>query len=393
MFKRMFKRKSKATPMSMTERLDKLNLPRHIREHIDVKRAEVQDTRGIGLLIQHLFALAGVGGAGFVTVHLLTEKGGLPIPIAILIAVMLDAFTIMAAELVTRSRLRGETAWTTRVLMYLGAAASITLNIMFPFNEVLLYAIPAAIVLGTLSWVKGVRDKYAAIFVALDLVTKERRAQRWSRVRKFFAYLFAVGLFGRAEKRDKNTGEIVRPATIGAIGAFRQRAGQLGATERDVQHHLALTRLSAKQEIGEAEVAAEVEAAIEPVRRGPFPPHQNRPISAQPAQVVTGDDDLADFFRGTADRTDAARQLMSAWYANYQQNLPDLFNVPFSVVSSATALSRLLVDYGFDPLNPSTISNEKSKLIRSGHFPDRDEAKSITGIVDGSVVVDAITAG
>lgn len=385
----MFRRKNDHNPKTVTEHLDDLKLPDHIRNHIDVKRAEVQGSRGIGLFIQHVLSLAGVVAAGFVTVHLLTEKGDLHWSVAILAALVLDAFAIMMAEMATRARLRGQMAIFTRAGVYLGAAASISLNIMFPFNEVLMYAIPGVIVLGTIAWVTGVRDKHAAVFVALDLVAKERRKKRWEQVRKFLAYLFAVGLFGKAEKRHKKTGEVIRPAKVGAIGAMRQRAAELGTAERSVDHTLALRQLAAKQEIGTAQVEAEVAAAVEPTRRGPYPPTM-RPVSGAPLEVQ-GDDDLAAFLDGCADKSDAVRQLMTAWYANYQRRQADLFGIPFQVVNSAVHLIRLLDPYNVRP-GESTVKNIKRDLIAKGKFPTPDQAREIRGIVDGEVAEAAITA-
>lgn len=388
---------NKRAPRTVTEILDGLNLPPHIREHVDVKRAENAEKRStFYLAVQNLFALAGVIAAGWVTYHLLTVRADLPDPVAVAAAATIDAFALLAADLAVRARLRGEKAWTTRALVYAGAATSITLNLKFPFNEVLKFVIPAVVLAGTFAWVKGIRDRYAAVFIAIGLWEKEKRAQRWDSIKKFFFYVFAVGLRSKKEKRDKE-GNVVRPARVGAIAAARARAAELGSTERDVDHGLAMTQLDAKRQVGEFQIADQVEQAIgDGAPRqllGPFPPRKGRPISAPPADVVIGEGPLADFLRESRDGSNAADRLMVAWIENYEQRQPDLFGLSWAVVNHAGALAQLLTEHGL-PISDSTIRGRKRNLVRDGLYPDADAAKMITGIVDGAVVAtEAITAG
>jgi hypothetical protein len=374
--------------MNATKILDKMNLPDDIRHHPNVVLAEEQaklDWWVIGLL--QGFYMLGVAATGYATFDLFL-KAGFPFLAAIGAAVVIDAFGVVAATLSTRARLRNQTDLSTRAIVYLGAVASGVMNYLFHSEAMLKIGLPIVVVLSMVCWVKSVADKYAAIFLVQKMIAQRERQARRDDRRQKVAYVAAVGVWSTKGNEEKGV-----EAREGAVAAWRRRTQELGLASREARHELALTRVAAQQQIGTAEVVAEIEAATGSARPqiSPRPP-AGRPASAPPVQV-TGEGPLADFLRETESSTDAVRRLMSEWWINYQEGHADLFGLPFSTVNSAAAMSRLLAEYGLT-IHNSSVSGEKSKLIRANRFPDAEQAKRVTGIVDATVVEDAaITAG
>lgn len=352
--------------------LDKMQLPDDIRQHPDVVLAVEQSEQSKwAIAALQCFYMLGVGATGYATYDLFVSAG-FPALGAIAIAVVMDAFGMFMAYLSTRARLRNQTDLSTRASVYLGAVASGVMNYLFHDTPLLKIGLPIAVVLSMVCWVKSVADKYAAIFLVQKMVARRERSQKRQARREWFAFVVAV-----------------RPWR--AIGKWGQRTAELGVTKREVVHTVAMAGLAAQQEIGTTQAAAAIEAAsVEPERRGPFPPNM-RPVSGAPLDVQ-GDDELASFLEGCTDKSDAVRELMKAWWVNYQQHRTALFDIPFETINSAVALIRLLNRYNIWP-GESTVKNLKRNLIAAGKFPGSGQIADIRVAVDAEVVNEpAITA-
>lgn len=358
--------------MNATQILNKMALPDEIRKHPNVVLAEEQAAQSWPIIAMlQGFYLLGVAATGYATFDLFL-KAGFPFLASLGAAVVIDAFGIVSAYLSTRARLRNQIDLSTRGIVYLGAAASAVMNFLFHEEQMLKIGLPILVALSMVCWVKSVADKYAAIFLVQKMIAQRERAEKRQQRRRWVAYVAAV-----------------MPWT--AVGTWRKQTAELGTTERQVTHTVAIAKLAARQEIGTSQAAAAIEAASDTERRGPFPPNM-RPVSGAPLDVQ-GDDELASFLDGCVDKSDAARQLMSAWWENYLVHRTELFGIPFHVVNSAVGLIRLLEPYNVKP-SDSTVKNIKRTLIAAGKFPGADEARNVRAAVDAEVVTEAaITTG
>lgn len=361
--------------MNATRILDKMQLPNDIRRHPNVVLAEEQADQDwwIIVLLQG-FYLLGVGATGYATCDLFV-KAGFPLLGGIAAAVVIDAFGIVSAYLSTRARLRNQTDLVTRSIVWLGAAASAAINYLFHDEPLLRIGLPILVALSMVCWVKSVADKYAAIFLVQKMIAQRDRQQRRRERRAWIAYVAAV-LPWRAVK------------------TWRTQTAELGVTEREVGHEVALAKLEAERTIGASEAAAAIERAADANRRGPFPPRNDapRPISGAPLNVE-GDDELAAYLKSIgANKTEIVRQLHTDWWTNYEANGTALFDIPFHVLTSSVNLIRLLAPYNIHFGSPGNVSNIRGALVREGRFPSKDEYGDVHVVLEGTVVTDAITA-
>lgn len=223
--------------------------------------------------------LVGNAAVAFATFDLL--RHAIAAPAALGLALLLDTFTVVSATYSTRSRLRGESDFLTRNVVYVGTLASGGMQLAFHWhdNRILAVVIPLAGLIGLLSWMLDVKDRHAPVWAAQRDARRAKRRARWDAV----VYVWANGI-GKSKEE------------------FYGRTVAVGQVRRNTAAHLAIHEANTRY--ANAITATGGQAIL-----GPYPPVRNRPVSAPPAPPVPqGNDEHAQALKAIAEKGGSASE-------------------------------------------------------------------------------------